>query len=350
MVKDNIPIQNLYYLLVYAWDKLDEAAVVDVSGLDVTRQVDLFGSVLIQGIRHLSRRGLEQGYHSRRETIPGVRGRINMAVTASRALPPQGFVHCEFDELTFNTLSNQILRSTIYHLSCVYEVDPSLRHQLSRLYQQMDGIDCPPIRKSLFRQVQHHGNARFYRFLLSVCELVVDSLLVDEQSGRYRFRDFVRDDKRMASVFEAFLYNFYRIECRGVAVKKDRIKWMQDEPTKESSEYLPTMETDISLRNGTKTLIIDAKYYTKTLTTNYERERVHSSHLYQLFAYLKNLEQRQGPDATAEGMLLYPAINKRLRLDYKIHGHRMKVCTVDLSAHWTTIKEELLELTDYLNS
>lgn len=349
-MKNDIPIQNFYYLLVYAWDKLAEAEVVDVTGLDDTRQVDLFASVLIQGIRHLSRRGLEQGYLSHRETIPGVRGRINMAVTASRALPPQGFVHCEFDELTFNTLNNQILRSTVYHLTRVSEIDPNLRHQLHRLYQQLDGIDCPPLRKNLFRQVQHHGNASFYRFLLSVCELVADGLLVDESSGRYRFRDFIRDERRMASVFEAFLFNFYRIECKGVAVKRDRIQWMQDEVSVESSPYLPTMETDISLRSINKTLIIDAKYYTKTLTMSFEKERVHSSHLYQLFAYLKNLEQRKGPDASAEGMLLYPAINKRLRLDYKIHGHRMKVCTVNLSAHWTAIKEELLELTDELNT
>ncbi|GAG60746.1 unnamed protein product, partial [marine sediment metagenome] len=31
-----IPIHNIYYLLCYAWNKLDEKDIVDVSGIDST--------------------------------------------------------------------------------------------------------------------------------------------------------------------------------------------------------------------------------------------------------------------------------------------------------------------------
>jgi len=38
----NIPIQNIYYLLCYAWDKLVEKEVVNVESINSTSLADLF--------------------------------------------------------------------------------------------------------------------------------------------------------------------------------------------------------------------------------------------------------------------------------------------------------------------
>jgi 5-methylcytosine-specific restriction enzyme subunit McrC len=341
-----IPIQNLYYLLCYSWNRLAEAEVVDVNGIDSTEQVDLFASVLIKGTKHLLRRGLERGYQDHSEVIPGIRGRLNIAVSAQKMLFSQGLAHCEFDELTTNTLANQIIKSAIWHLSRVPQVNRDLRRQLVGLHRELSGIDTPALRKSLFRKVQLHANARYYKFLLNVCELVSDSLLVDESNGQYKFRDFMRDERAMARVFEEFLFNFYKTERRDLSFKKERILWAASSDTPNNMAYLPTMETDISVRSKARTLIIDAKYYKKTLTTYYDTERVYSANLYQLFAYLKNIEVIEPPEILVEGMLLYPVVNNDVRLDYNIHGNRVRICTVNLARHWSEIKCELLEILD----
>ena len=52
----NIPIQNIYYLLCYAWDKLAEKDVVAVEAIDTTTLADLFARVLINGTNHLLKR------------------------------------------------------------------------------------------------------------------------------------------------------------------------------------------------------------------------------------------------------------------------------------------------------
>lgn len=342
-----IPIQSLYYLLCYSWNRLAESEIVNVSGIDSTQQVDLFGMVLLRGTRHLIRRGLERGYQLHSETIPGVRGSLNVSTTARRALLGQGLAHCEFDELTINTPANQIIRSTIRHLLRVKELDKEIHKQLLVLHKELEGIDVPGLSKRLFRSVQLHSNARFYRFVLSICEIITDSLLIDQETGDLQFRDFLRDERAMARVFEEFLFNFYRTERPDLSIRKERISWLAEADDPSHLEYLPTMETDISLRGTNKTLIIDAKYYQNTLTDYYGGQRVHSSNLYQLFAYLKNLEQRGGNDAASEGMLLYPVVDQQLRLDYTIHGHRVRVCTVDLSRTWREIRAELLELVSH---
>jgi len=339
-----IPIQNLYYLLSYSWNRLAESEVVDVSGIDSSEQADLFAFVLIRSTQHLMRRGLEQGYETHSEAIPGIRGRIDIATTARRALIAQGLAHCEFDELTTNTLANQIIRSTLWSLAKVKSLDGDLRKQLIALHRELNGIDSPPLVKKLFRKIQLQSNARYYRFVLSICELVTDSLLIDQETGDHRFKDFIRDEVQMARVYEEFLFHFYRTERPDLSVKKEKISWFAQADNIEDLAYLPSMETDISLRNSERTLVIDAKYYKETLTSYYNVERVRSTNLYQLFAYLKNLEKGDGPDRFCEGMLLYPVVKEEVRLDYTVHDHRVRICTVNLAAHWSEIRDELHEI------
>jgi 5-methylcytosine-specific restriction enzyme subunit McrC len=257
-----------------------------------------------------------------------------------------GKAHCAFDELSVNTPANQVIRATIKYLAEVPSLDKALRGKLLAIYRDLPEIDPIRLSRLSFRKIQLHGNNRFYKFLLSVCELVVNSWLVDEETGNYRFRDFLRDDRRMAQVFESFIFNFFRIERADLDVRKEKIAWAVANPVAENVVYLPSMETDISLRSSQRTLIIDAKYYKETLSTYYESKSIHSSNLYQLFAYLKNLETRGEPDAKAAGMLLYPVVDQRLRLDYSIHGHSVSICTIDLSQGWQEIKKELLDLAD----
>ena len=68
-----IPIRNIYYLLCYAWKRLDEGAIVDVSGVDSTELADLFGTVLTNGVRHLLRLGLDKDYELHEEELAAIR-------------------------------------------------------------------------------------------------------------------------------------------------------------------------------------------------------------------------------------------------------------------------------------
>src|ERR1035441_6422817 len=72
-----IPIANIYYLLCYAWDALEERdALADVGALDSTHLLGLSAGGLVTGTRRLLRRGLDRGYLAREEEIPGIRGKL----------------------------------------------------------------------------------------------------------------------------------------------------------------------------------------------------------------------------------------------------------------------------------
>ena len=340
----SIPVENVYYLLIYAWDRLPEAEQIDIAALDRTSLVNLYASVLLQGMRHLMRRGLEQSYIAERAEIPGIRGRANIAITARRMLAVHGKAFCEFDELSIDTTANQILVSTLYRLSASPELDRELREAITTMLRKLRGISRVELQAQLFRRVQFHRNNGFYRFLLNVCELAFESSIATEEAGRYRFRDFLREPERMASLFERFILNFARRERRDAVVKSDRIIWDAGSDVDPELAFLPTMNTDISVRWPGRTLIIDAKFYQDTLRSKFGVSRVHSGHLYQLYSYLRNLEPRGGADREAEGMLLYPQVDTRLRLKYQVPGHCIRICTLDLSQDWRSVRNELQEL------
>jgi 5-methylcytosine-specific restriction enzyme subunit McrC len=338
-----IPIENLYYLLCYAWNRFPEGRVVDVSGVKGPDLPNQLAKVQIGGTQHLLRRGLDRGYKALEEDTGRLRGRIVMGETIGRALLPKGRACCHYDDLSHDILHNQILTSTISVLADADEIDGELRHKLRSLNRTLDGISTIRLSNEAFRRVQLYSNNAFYAFLMKVCALVRDALIPEETTGRFRFRDVLRDEARMAAVFQEFVLNFFRLEQSTYQVRSETILWDADPAFGDASQFLPSMKTDISLRSASRTIIVDTKYK-DALQTYFDRRSIRSGHLYQLFAYLKNLEPRGGIDAQAEGILLYPAVDQALDLHYRIQGHLIAVRTLDLAQDWREVHAQLLEI------
>lgn len=340
-----IPISNIYLLLAYAWDQLSEAGLVDVDDVKGSEVVDLLATVLVRGVKHVARRGLNQVYHMRVEETRSIRGRIHVAESARKLLLRRGLALCEFDDLSADSLANQIIRATLKRLRACETINPLLQKETTALLRSLKSISDVTLTRRSFTAVQFQRNTGFYRFLLNICQLIFDQTVPSEEPGKFRFRDFLRDHQEMPKLFERFLYNFLRIERSEAHVSRDRIRWNAHSDQDPDLDYLPTMNTDISFRVPGKTIVLDAKFYESTLQRGrFDTERVHSGHLFQLFAYLKNLEGRGGQDATAEGVLVYPTVGQKLRLSYDIAGHRLKIQTIDLAGSWQKIKADVLDL------
>jgi 5-methylcytosine-specific restriction endonuclease McrBC regulatory subunit McrC len=112
---------------------------------------------------------------------------------------------CEFDELSYDALHNQILKATIRRLVRTEKISRQNADELGGLARHLSEVRDIEIRSRLFGQVQLHRNNRFYDFLMKVCELVHRNLLISETAGHSRFRDFTRDRQQMAILYESFV-------------------------------------------------------------------------------------------------------------------------------------------------
>ena len=237
-----IPIQNIYYLLCYAWNRLEERDIVDVHGIDTTNLVDLFAKVFIGGMGHLLKRGLDRGYISRSEEGRCIKGKLNFGPTIKQNLFIQAKVLCDYDELSHNVLHNRILKATIRSLITVDSLNKDLKDQLIGLHRKLHGIDDIGLNSRLFSSVQLNRNNSFYDFLLKICELVYENLLPTEDPGKSKFRDFLQDESKMPALFEEFVRNFYRIEAQDCKVGREDIAWHALVGEKDL-QYLPKMES-----------------------------------------------------------------------------------------------------------
>jgi 5-methylcytosine-specific restriction enzyme subunit McrC len=340
-----VPIQNLYYLLCFAWKYAPQELAMDVGAVPASADVlDLCSYVLVTGMDYLFRRGLDQGYVQREEQTARLRGRVDITRTVKRRAWSRPEAVCQFDELTPNVLHNQIIRSTAASLMGVTSIDSSLRDRLQTTYRSLSGIDTVQVTEASFRRIQLHRNNRYYAFLLFICKLVHNLKLPGPSAGEDRFRDLISDEKLMERVFEEFLRNFYKVKQDEFHhVDSVRLKWSAEPIGNANLNLLPEMWTDITLRSDTRTVIVDAKYYKDALQEHYDARKAHSGNLYQMLAYLR-AESALTRSVWPEGILIYPAGDSEVDESYVIDGYRVRLYTLNLNQSWKGIEQDLLEL------
>lgn len=335
-----IPIQNLYYLLCYAWDQLPEGELVDISADDSKSLVGLFSRVLSQGAMRLMRRGFVRGYIPESEETARLRGRLDISASMERLSWQHGRMVCEFDELSHNVLQNRILKTTLDDLWHADGIGDETRDLIHRQLEALRGVERIFITSGIFRRVHLHRNNRFYRFLLNVCELLHDSKLPEQRDGKTRFRDFVRDPKLMPGLFERFVKNFYTREQKQFKVSAINIEWAA-EGDLENLAMLPKMRTDVSLWSADRTIILDCKFYKEAMSGWHGSEKIHAGNLYQIYSYLRNAEHKEGW-VSSEGILLYPAVRKSFDHSFQTAEHPVRLASVDLDQPWDVIHQRLL--------
>jgi 5-methylcytosine-specific restriction enzyme subunit McrC len=338
----NIPIQNIYYLLCYAWDKLEEKEIIDAKPIDSTSLADLFVTVLINGTNHLLKRGFDRGYVPQHEWTGRPRGRICFQEAIRTNATRTNRLPCEFDELSYNILHNQILKATMRRLIRAQDLATESTEGLAQLCRLFSDIEDIELTGRMFGRVQLYRNNQFYDFLLKVCELIYRNLLVSEKSGSSKFMDFVRDEQQMRILFENFVRSFYRIHT-DYKVKREDIYWRWTAADKDAADSLPKMQTDISLTSAARKIIIDCKFTPKATQHHYEAETLRSSHLFQINAYLTNLSEGKLTE-TCEMMLLYPTVNSPFSRDYMDKQHKIRIRTINLNQDWQGIHKDLLAL------
>ena len=147
----------------------------------------------------------------------------------------------------------------------------------------------------------------------------------------------------MARLFQQFILNFARRKCSGASVRSICIEWIAKPESEAARTVLPRMITDVILEWPDRKIILDCKYYRKALAENANRLRLHSAHLYQLYAYMSNQAARPGWEV-CEGILLYPTAAYSIDYRYDLGGHPTRLVTVDFAQDWPLIEADLVKI------
>lgn len=333
-----IPVQNIYYMLAYAFQVLNENGYKDIATEQFDNVGELCAAILAKGVSIQLKRGLGKEYIPQTEALSSLRGKIDIAESVKTQSMLRKQLVCAYDEFTVNSYMNRIIKSTM-ELLIRSKIRPVQKKELRKLLVFFGDVESLDVREINWK-LQYNRNNQSYRMLINVCYLVVKGLLQSNSAGATKLMDFL-DEQRMCRLYEKFILEYYRKEHPEIKANASQIPWQLDD---DFGAKLPVMQSDIMLSKGSTMLIIDAKYYSRTTQSQYGVNTLHSGNLYQIFTYVKNKDAEYGDEPhTVSGMLLYAQTDEVVQPNhvYQMSGNQISVRTLNLNLPFEEIKAQL---------
>jgi len=351
----NISPSNIIFILAYAFDLKWEYLEKEISEIDLQESsfFELLVFVLVMWTNKLRRQGLFRSFLGMEDEIQRIRGKILFIPSMKSNGLSSNTLCCQFDELSFDILENQILLSTLEF--CEKEL-VKRRRNVKGEKRQHDIGDLALSTYNLVRLLSSQVKP-----ILKICRFIYDSAVL-YQEGDERFFDIPED--KMSEIFERFLRNYLAEKLKGEKIKVESRKprsWVVSAEELETKvKHIPSIHPDIVIwQKGDPKFVIDAKFYAKAMNKNKwwsknemvgeekeEREsfKTHSHNLYQIIAYTNYYN--------CDGLLVYAQtesgsfeelvkINPEYYSDKDSCYRRFGFYTLDLSGDFKSFKTRL---------
>ena len=340
-----IRYQNIYHMLAYAFQVLNEQGYRDVAlEEDFENIAELLAAILCHGVTVQIKRGLMREYIVTEEALSSPRGKIMVSESIKTLTVRKKQLVCAYDDFSTNAYNNRIIKTT-FHVLLKAKISKERKKQIKKLLIYFDGVELLDVHKINWNQ-RYDRNNQTYRMLVSICYMVIKGLLQTTTDGSTRLMDFL-DEQRMCRLYEKFILEYFRRHYPQIRTTASQIPWALGDDC--SSAMLPVMQSDITLSIGNKVLIIDAKYYSHTTQVQFEKHSIHSNNLYQIFTYVKNKEaQLKDVPHAVSGMLLYAQTDEVIQPNntYWMSGNKITVRTLNLDCEFKEIAQQLNDIAE----
>lgn len=327
-------------MLTYSFRILNEQGYKSIATEEFDNIVELYAAILVKGTSLQIKKGLSREYIEDKQTLTALKGRMDISDSLKTLTIHKRKMVCTFDELSVNTDINKIIKTSL-SLMLKTDLSKSRKKEIRKIMIYFQDVDLVEIR-NIDWNINYNRNNQSLRMLVAVCYLFINGFLQSKSEGQLKVMDFI-DEKQMCRLYEKFILEYYRKEHKEIQTNSSKIQWQLDDGV---NDLLPDMQTDIMLSNDQRILIIDAKYYTRTVQTYYSKNTLHSGNLYQIFTYVKNKETEIDGNKKVAGMLLYAKTDELILPDnvYKMSGNTIAVKTLDLNCDFHQITAQLDEI------
>ena len=340
-------INNIYYMLAYAFrfDKLIEKNKFLGSFEEFENVYDLLSFMLFTFINKMIKRGFYKDYKLTTEITSVARGKINFGQSIKENTFINRKLVCIFDDFSDNIYLNKIIKTTLFYLIKSNKMKKENKQKIKKIYLYFDDIDILDNRTIRWNQIILNKSNRRYQVIINICYLILKELIITQENGENRYRDFFEDEK-LSVIYERFVREYYKKHYPKLNPSIKSMKWNIDEGYP-MIDFLPTMITDINLYHENKVLIIDTKFYANILEKGrYDKKIISRNNWNQLFAYISNYSYNS--DKKVSGMLLYAQTDEEIANNSvtSVMGYKMSIRVLDLRRDFNSISYELNKIAD----
>ena len=325
-------------MLSYAFRVLEEHGYADISAENFDNTTNLLSTILSKGVSQLIKRGVRNEYISQTESTVSPIGKINITDSIKQQYITTHRLICEYEEFLSDTLLNQIIKATIKIAIKSEDINEMIKKKLSRnlmFFSTISDINPYTIR---WHKIRYDRNNASYKMLVNICYLLISGLLQTEDSGELRVTNVI-DDQKMCRLYERFILEYYKRHYPMFNVSAAKILWNTSD---ETISFLPSMKSDVTIRYKDLTLVIDAKYYSKSMQIGqFGNISLNSANIYQIFTYVKNMDVDNS--GKVSGVLLYAKTDEVISpdKDVMIAGNKFIATTLDLNKPFEIISQQL---------
>lgn len=350
-----IPIRNLWLLMLYAsqffMGRQSDLSSVEDNPDDIP---ELVANYLCAQVERRMRRSPTPGYVRRHEVLNRLRGHVDLLKTERGQLLERGKLACVFDELTTDTPRNRYVRAALEKLgTLVRDESLALRCRSLALGLTRAGVEgsCPSRGEMERDRPGRHDAADLP--MVEAARLAFELALPTEDVGNRLLSPPELKERKLHDLYEKAVAGFCQVHLgrEGWEVHAQRVQyWQTTFKTPGMDGILPNMVRDIVLTNhkARRRLVVDTKCMAMLKPSRgFAVLRLASSHIYQMYAYLRSQEGRGDTLADrAEGVLLYPATDVERDERMVVQGHSIRFMTVNLAGSTRQIIGRLLAIVD----
>ena len=354
-----VPIKNALFMYSYIWDRVKDKEYTNITAEDDFDSPNILAELFLINIKKIIKRGLYKEYVSKSEEMNVIKGKIDITTMISKQSHKNGKIDCIYDELEENNLFNQIIKYIAIRLYKTTDISIENKQKLNKVILYFSQVDYKEINKHSFKELVFNRSNYYYFYIIKICELIFNTQMLSDKNGKYVFYDLFSSDENMYNIFELFVYKFYSYELsssQSHIMKKYSVGYQNQLNWNASGgniSLLPIMKMDTTIRSQEETIVLDTKYYKDYVSSNYDKETLISVNMYQMMAYLNNINV----DNDLRGILLYPLPFNSTPIDetYNIKvvsqdrgmvDAKIQFITIDLSKDWRNITVDLLNIVD----
>lgn len=325
-------------MLAYAFRVLGEQGYANISAEKFENTTNLLSSILDKGVSQLIKRGVRNDYISTTEITSSPTGKINIAASIKNQYKTTHKVVCEHEEFISDILLNQIIKAAIKVAISSNDLDVDIKRSLRKNLLYFSSISDIRPNSIKWANIRYDRNNASYKMLINICYLLISGLLQTQETGELRVANII-DDQKMHRLYERFILEYYKRHYPMFHVSAPKILWDTHD---EGISFLPTMKTDVTIQYEDLTLIIDAKYYGKIMQTGqYGKSTLKSENIYQIFAYVKNLDKDN--TGKVSGALLYAKTDESIIPDEEgvLAGNKFIFTCLDLNKPFDEVIKQM---------
>jgi len=175
-----VEIQKIVELIEYVNDL--DLEIFPESETKVTTESDLLSEIIISSFLHnvhvLLQQGMAKSYNLQEDNLYALRGKLQIYQQLQNNFTGKLQFACEYDELEYNNLENQIIRYCLEVCSNL-TINQIRKQKIDQLIQTMsEHVDYKEINKSDFDKINYNQINYHYKKIHEDCKLIIDNIRI----------------------------------------------------------------------------------------------------------------------------------------------------------------------------